>query len=89
MERYLAQYPQGRYVPLARDKLSGMAASPAPAPVATPAPAAAPAAHNPQAEFEVWDRASTSNKKADYEAYLRVYPNGRYVDLARAAIKKL
>ncbi len=89
LERYLSQYPEGRFVPLARNTLSGLAASPAPAPVATPAPSPAPAANNPQAEFEVWDRASTSNKKADYEAYLRAYPNGRYVDLARAAIKKL
>ncbi len=55
-----------------------------------PAPAARPAAgaNNPQAEFEVWDRAATSKLKADYENYLALYPNGRYVDLARAALKK-
>lgn len=89
-ESYLAQYPQGRYVPLAQDKLKtlGGVASPAPA---APAPAAAarPAANNAQAEFEVWDRAATSKRKADYEAYLRAYPSGRYVDLARAALAKL
>lgn len=88
-ERFVAQFPDGRYTPQARTQLAGMA----PAPVAAPAPAPAPApradSHNPQAEFEVWDRASTSNRKADYEAYLRSYPNGRYIDLARAAIKKL
>ena len=89
LEGYLSRYPDGRYVPLARDKLSGLAGSAAPAPVATPAPARQPAGNNPQAEFEVWDRASTSNKKADYEQYLRLYPSGRYVDLARAALKKL
>lgn len=88
LEAFIAQYPEGRYTPQARQRVAGMA----PAPVAAPAPAPAPArpaANNPQAEFEVWDRAVTSKRKADYEAYLAQYPNGRYVDLARAALKKL
>ena len=88
LERFVSQYPEGRYTPQARVKIAGMGASPAPA----PAPVAAPtptAAHNPQAEFEMWDRAATSKRRADYEAYLAAYPNGRYVDLARAALKKL
>ena len=63
--------------------------APAGAPAATPPPAPRPApAHNPQAEFEVWDRADTSKRKADYEAYIAAYPAGRYIDLARAALKK-
>ena len=88
LERFVSQYPEGRYTPQARVKIAGMAASPAPA----PAPVAAPkptAAHNPQAEYEMWDRAASSKRKADYEAYLAAYPNGRYVDLARAAVQKL
>lgn len=87
LESFVSRYPDGRYTPRARVKLAGMA----PAPVATPAPAPAPrpAAHNPQAEFEVWDRATSSGRRADYEAYLQQYPNGRYVDLVRAALKKL
>jgi hypothetical protein len=36
----------------------------------------------------MWDRAQSSNKRADYEAYLRQYPAGRYADRARAAIPK-
>ena len=31
--------------------------------------------------LEVWDRAVTSKRKADYENYLSLYPNGRYVEL--------
>jgi hypothetical protein len=88
LERFVSSYPEGRYTPQARVKIAGMAAAPAPA----PAPVAAPkptAAHNPQAEFELWDRAATSKRRADYEAYLATYPNGRYVDLARAALQKL
>jgi hypothetical protein len=86
LEGFVSRYPDGRYSPRARVKLEGMAPAPAPAPAPRPA---APVAHNPQAEFEVWDRASTSGRKADYEAYLQMYPNGRYVDLVRAALKKL
>ncbi len=86
LESFVARYPDGRYTPRARVKLAGMAPAPAPAPAPRPV---APAANNPQAEFEVWDRASTSGRKADYEAYMQMYPNGRYVDLVRAALKKL
>lgn len=88
LESFVAQFPQGRYTGQARVKISGMgaAATPAPAPAPAPKPAAA---HNPQAEFELWDRAETSKRKADYEAYIAAYPNGRYIDLARAALKKL
>jgi uncharacterized caspase-like protein len=57
-------------------------------PAATPAPM--PAAVNTlQAEFEIYDRAANSRQRADYETYLRLYPNGRYVDRAREALKKL
>lgn len=84
IEGFISRFPQGRYVGIARQKLSGMAAAaPAPAPVAAPKPAA----HNPQVEFELWDKADTSKRRADYEAYLAAYPSGRYVDLARAALK--
>lgn len=88
LDSFVAQYPQGRYTPAARSKIGGMAAAPAAAPAATPAPQRA-AANNPQAEFEVWDRAATSKTRADYEAYLRAYPGGRYAEIARAALQKL
>lgn len=89
LEGYIAQYPQGRYTPQARVRVAAMAAlpAPAPAPVAPPAPRPS-AAPNPQLEYETWDRAETSKRRADYEAYLAAYPNGRYVDLVREAMKK-
>lgn len=85
IEGFVSQFPQGRYVGMARQKLSSLPAAAAPA----PAPAAAPRAvvNNPQVEYELWDKADTSKRRADYEAYLAAYPNGRYVDLARAALK--
>lgn len=86
LEAYMGQFPNGRYVPQARSRLAGMAAAPVPTPAPAPRPAAA---NNPQAEFEVWDRAATSKRRADFEQYLSAYPNGRYADLARAELKKL
>ncbi len=86
LEGFVSQFPSGRYTPQARIRISAMEAVPGPAPAPAPAPKPV-AAHNPQAEFEVWDRADTSKRKADYEAYLAAYPNGRYVDLARSALK--
>ena len=86
-EAFVAQYPDGRYTPQARIRLAGLqAASAAPAVVAQAKPVAA---NNPQLEFETWDRAATSKKRDDYEQYLAAYPSGRYVELARAALKKL
>jgi hypothetical protein len=84
IEGFIRQFPQGRYVGIAQQKLSGMAAAPAPAPAPTPV---AKPGYNPQVEYELWDKADSSKKRADYEAYLAAYPTGRYVDLARAALK--
>ena len=60
--------------------------SPSPSPSPSPAPAGA---NSLQAEFDTFDRAANSRQRADYEAYLRLYPNGRYADRAREALKKL
>ena len=86
MEAYLSQFPGGRYNAAAKARLARLQATAPPAP-----PATAPAAStNPlQAEFEVWDRAATSKRKDDYQRYLGLYPNGRYADLARAALKNI
>ncbi len=86
-EGFVRQYPDGRYTPRAKARITELGAPAAtPAPAAAPAPAPAPAAANPQSEFELWDKAQTSNLKADYENYLRRFPNGRYADRARAAL---
>ncbi|MBL8341643.1 MAG: caspase family protein [Rubrivivax sp.] len=88
-EGFLRQFPNGRYADRARARVASYgAAAPAPGATPAPAPAPAPAANNPAAEFALWDKAQTSNRKADYEAYLRQYPSGRYADRARAAMAK-
>ncbi len=88
-EGFIAQFPEGRYTPIARTRMAAVGAAPAPAPTPVARPPAPAAATNPQVEFEVWDRAATSKQRADYENYLRQYPSGRYAEIARAALAKL
>jgi len=78
-ESFLQQYPSGRYAQQARTRLTAMGA--APAGNASPAPAN-------DADREAWERAVKGNRKGDYETYLREYPNGRWAEQARTAIKR-
>lgn len=80
-ESFLQQYPSGRYAQQARTRLVAMGA--APAGTAAPSPA-----NDPQVEREMWERAVKSKRKADYEAYLSLYPSGRWAEPAREAIKR-
>ncbi|NDY93396.1 caspase family protein [Ideonella livida] len=83
LESFLSRFPQGRYAGLVRtelQRLGGTASTPAAAP-------AAPRPQNPQAEFEFWESISARNTRQAYEEYLQAYPNGRYVDIARARMK--
>lgn len=81
-ESFLQQYPSGRYAQQARTRLVAMGAAPAGS-AAPPSPA-----NDPQVEREMWERAVKSKRKADYEAYLSLYPNGRWAEPAREAIKR-
>jgi formylglycine-generating enzyme required for sulfatase activity len=42
-----------------------------------------------QYEITFWNSIKDSNYPADYDAYLKAYPNGRFVTLARARIDRL
>ena len=78
--------------PMAKPAVSAQPGAAGVKPEAAPPAAAAPApagANTLQAEFDAYDRAANSRQRADYEAYLRFYPNGRYADRAREALKKL
>jgi hypothetical protein len=84
-EGFLQAVPDGRYSERARARLAQFGKPPA-APPAIPPTTPAPAPNDREAEFSLWDRARSSNRAVDYEAYLQKYPAGRYADRARAAL---
>jgi len=54
----------------------------------------APAAEAPgdsgwQKEFELWRTSNKGGKPADYQKYLRVYPNGKFANVAKRRIEEL
>ena len=63
-------------------------AAPATPPVAAPPPAPGQAADNTM-ELTFWSSVNDSDDKADFEAYLKRYPDGHYSDLARNRIAAL
>lgn len=50
-------------------------------------PPSSPTASVGEAEIYVWKRATTSGKLADYQDYLRFYPDGRYAGLAQLRVQ--
>lgn len=90
-EEYIKQYPSGRYLAQARVKIAKLkaevrlpaapaAVSPAPTPVAA-------ASSDPETQF--WNEVKTSGTREYVEAYLKQYPKGKYIALARVELKKI
>ena len=88
---YLEAYPSGRFTAGAKIKLS------APNRLAVEKPAAKPPAEpliqntrpsgeDPESQF--WNEVKSSGSREYYDAYLKQYPKGKYVALARLEIKK-
>ena len=69
-EKYLREFPKGRYAPIARLRLESK-----PAKGATPSP-----------EEALWTASTAVNTQTAYETYLRKYPKGRYTALAKDRI---
>ncbi len=55
-------------------------------PVATPV---APALTDAQQEERYWDDAKVTGNKEAFDAYLQLYPRGRYSGLAKANVERL
>ena len=85
---YLERYPGGTFEVLARSRLQRLEGGPAqPEP---PEPAAARIeVERLAAEREFWASVKASTDPAELEAYLERYPDGTYVVLARARLKRM
>jgi uncharacterized caspase-like protein len=84
LEDFIRQHPDGRYTPRARSLLAAAVAG-LPVPVVpTPSPIQ-PVPATSAAETAVWEKAASSRRRADYDAYLAAYPDGRFAEQARQA----
>lgn len=81
---YLMEYPEGKFVMLARNRINSLEAAPKPEP---PARSSAPVeAVNNSGEMAFWETIKTSSKPEEYKAYLEQYPNGTFASLAKSRI---
>ncbi|MHC1777590.1 MAG: SUMF1/EgtB/PvdO family nonheme iron enzyme [Lentimicrobium sp.] len=74
-EKYIRDYPMGRYVIDARKKIKEEETRLSEA--------------NQQSDQNAWNTATNTNTKSAYEKYLREYPNGRYVSDALRRMDEL
>lgn len=86
-EAYLDSYPKGRYAAAAKVKLADLKKSEKAKP--TPAPVAAPSITADDPETAFWNEVKSSNSREYYDAYVKQYPKGKYLALARLELKKL
>jgi len=80
---YLARYPQGQFVELAKNRIATLATA------AKPAETSSPVTNGGQAELTFWDSIKNSTSAEDYRAYLEKYPNGEFAGLARRRLAPL
>jgi tetratricopeptide (TPR) repeat protein len=79
---YLAKYPEGQFVALAKNRISSLDASTKPA-------ESKPAASDSATELAFWDSIKNSTNVEDFRAYLQKYPNGEFAALAKNRISNL
>ena len=79
-ENYLAEYPNGRYAPMARATLDGLRAGEARTLSVQDAA---------MQEESLWNAVRKIDKPLAYESFLRKYPGGRYASAARSSLARL
>jgi len=79
-ENYLAQYPDGLFASLARQRIGALEAEQTASRSALSTPAA-------DQETILWNTVKDSAAKAELKAYLDAYPHGRFANAAKAKIQ--
>ena len=80
---YLEKYPDGQFAALAKNKVKNLEASP------KSADSTSSSANSAAAELAFWDAIKNSTKAEDFDAYLKKYPNGQFVYLAKNRLTDL
>jgi adenylate cyclase len=81
LESYLEQYPDGTFAALARTRLDAAALAPPGPATPTPEEVAADAL-----DLAFWNSVKDSDRREEFEAYLKQHPNGHFAVLARARL---
>jgi hypothetical protein len=80
---YLARYPQGQFVELAKNRIANLSTPSKPADTSPLAGSAG------ATELAFWDSIKNSTTADDYHAYLEKYPKGEFAGLARRRLAPL
>jgi hypothetical protein len=80
---YLARYPQGEFVELAKNRIANLGTP------AKPTDTSPLTSSGGAAELAFWDAIKNSTSADDYRAYLEKYPNGEFAGLARRRLAPL
>ena len=84
---YMQEYPDGRFVLLAKNRLNSLEAT---VKSEVSSRSAAPVeSQNQTAELALWESVKDSTKAEDYKAYLEKYPDGTFSTLAKNRIYNL
>lgn len=84
---YLQEYPEGKFVLLARNRINSLESASKPEP--QPRTTAPVETANASGEMAFWESVKDSSKPEEYRAYLAQYPNGTFASLARNRIHDL
>jgi hypothetical protein len=77
---YLEKYPDGQFTALARNKINSLGAS---------AKSEPRSSNDSATELAFWDAIKNSTNVEDFHAYLKKYPNGQFVDLAKNRVTQV
>ena len=88
IDAYLKEYPKGRYAAQARVTLSKLKAESSKSAGSNVAPTLVPVAIE-DTETHFWIEVKTSGAREYLDAYLKQYPKGKYLALAKIELKKL
>ncbi len=87
-QAYLNSYPKGRYVSAAKIAMAGLKQAAA-RPTATPVPTKPSPVPSDDPETALWKAVESGNTTEDYGVYLKQYPKGKYVALAKQRGKRI
>jgi colicin import membrane protein len=99
-QKYLRVYPNGKFANVAKRRIEELTAATQPAVPADETAAVNDAAKNVPADdaqasadaakdVELWRQVSKTGKQADYEKYLKQFPNGKFAKVAKTRIDNL